>query len=112
MLTKSQITTEVDNLIDLISYHKSDEMFEWHSDKGSESNYSVLVPVLSDLVHDAADRNGLSPAYVIGYLALRVFSQSDDVIRDEISKVFNFNGLDGLHWDLGKIKQLTSSPAD
>ncbi len=102
VLTKSQIVDEVDKLVELLSYHKSDDMFDWHSDKGSDTNYSVLMPVLTDLVHDASERNGLSPAYVMGYLALRVFSQSDDKVRDEIKKVFNFDGLDGLHWDLSK----------
>ena len=103
-LTPEQVTTETERLIEILKWGLTEEGIEYHTvDKGSEFNYSIVAGMLEDLVNDAIKTNGYSPAYVVGYLALRMWGQHPEY-RSEIEKVFNFNGLDGLHWDLNKIK--------
>ena len=104
-LTTEQVTSETERLIELLKWGLTEEGIEYHTvDKGSEFNYSIVAGMLEDLVNDAINTNEYSPAYVIGYLACRIWAQQLEY-RSEIEKVFNFNGLDGLHWDLSKIKK-------
>lgn len=104
-LTTEQVVTETERLIDVLKWGLTEDGIEYHTvNMGSDWNYSIVSAMLEDLVNDAVNTNGYSPAYVIGYLACRIWGQHPEY-RSEIEKVFNFNGLDGLHWDLSKIKK-------
>jgi len=104
-LTPEQVVSETRRLLDILNWGLTQEGIDYHVvDKGSEFNYSIVAGMLEDLVNDAIKTNGYCPAYVVGYLALRMWGQYPEH-RKQLEKVFNFNGLDGLHWDLSKAKK-------
>ncbi len=103
-LTSEQVVTETQRLLDVLSWGLIQEGIDYHVvDKASEFNYSIVAGMLEDLVNDAINTNKYCPAYVVGYLALRMWGQHPEH-REQLEKVFNFNGLDDLHWDLSKAQ--------
>jgi hypothetical protein len=95
-LTEQQIIDESTRLIESLKWNLTEEGVDYHFiDKNTSSNYGIVAGMLEDLVNDARNVNNLNPAYVIGYLALRLWGQNP-VLRDDIEKVFNLNGLDHL----------------
>lgn len=87
-LTEPEVRTEVDRLLALLEWWRTDEGIEWHTvDKNTATTLGVAMPMMEMLVDDAID-HGYDPAYVFLYLALRVWGHSDDVVRERIEAAF------------------------
>lgn len=104
-LTDTEVRDETKRLLDVLAWGLTEEGIEYHTvNKGSQFKYSIAAGMLEDLVNDAIDTNEYCPAYVIGYLALRIWGQHPEH-REELEKIFDFNKLDELSWGMNKSKE-------
>jgi len=96
MLSREEIESESKRIIEELSWALTEEAIDDHFiNKNTSSKYGIVAAILNHAVSDAIDVNEINPAYLIGYLALRVWGQNPE-LREDLSKIFNFDALDNV----------------
>lgn len=100
-LTEDEIITESRRLInDVLGWSLTQDGVDYHIGKSSSFNYSILSGMLEDLVNDGIDTHGYHPAYVIGYLALRIAGQHPEYREGFKQLIPDWDKLDSIGWDM------------
>lgn len=107
-LTGVEIRQETDSILEILGWSASKEGIDYHlHNVGTSHPYGVLAGILVDATNYGVDR-GWNPAYLIGYLAIRIWGQHPEW-REELEKIIpNWDCLDGLLLD-GSPKQSNKS---
>lgn len=95
-LSDETVKEEIKRLLgpDVLGWWGTKDGLEWHTlNKNTSQVYGIYAAMLEQLVADAQDI-GLNPAYIIGYLALRIqMSCGDDQVHADIKKLINWDEL-------------------
>ena len=101
-LPRIEIQDEVARLLgpEVLEWWKTKDGIDWHHlDKNTSHVYGIYAAMLEHLVDDA-EKRGMRPGYIIGYLALRIWGSGDNQTRNDIKKIIpNFDMLDHVFLD-------------
>jgi hypothetical protein len=89
-LTESEISSEVDRLLEYLAWEKSPEGLASALDKTPTDPISTTLRLMLGLLQDAEDR-GYNVARIMYSLMLRVWAQSEEELRDKLEILYGWS---------------------